>query len=80
MGSIAWLIGTVAQICIFLLLAQVIASWLVAFNVINTRHPFFRQQRSAVSVPDHRTGALTEYGVSCRPLVVPTSPHWFWRF
>ena len=37
MGSIAWLISTVAQICIFLLLAQVITSWLVAFNVINTR-------------------------------------------
>jgi YggT family protein len=45
MGAIAWLIGTVAQICIFLLLAQVIMSWLVAFNVINTRHPFVNSVR-----------------------------------
>ena len=38
--AIAWLIETVFQIVIVLLIAQVILSWLVAFNVVNTRHPF----------------------------------------
>jgi len=40
MGAVAWLIGTIAQICIVLLIAQVILSWLIYFNVVNTRHPF----------------------------------------
>ena len=40
MGAIAWLIDTVADIAIILLIAQVILSWLVAFNLVNTRHPF----------------------------------------
>jgi YggT family protein len=40
MAAIAWLIDTVVDIAIILLIAQVILSWLVAFNVVNTRHPF----------------------------------------
>jgi YggT family protein len=40
MLAVAWLIGTVAQIFIFLLLAQVILGWLIHFNIVNTRHPF----------------------------------------
>ncbi|HUL10122.1 MAG TPA: YggT family protein [Candidatus Acidoferrum sp.] len=40
MAAIAWLIDTVFQIAIVLLIAQVILSWLIYFNVVNTRHPF----------------------------------------
>ena len=40
MNAIAWLIDTVFQIAIVLLIAQVILSWLIYFNVVNTRHPF----------------------------------------
>jgi YggT family protein len=40
MSAIAWLIDTVVDIAIILLIAQVILSWLVAFNVVNTRNPF----------------------------------------
>jgi len=40
MTAIAWLIDTVADIAIILLIAQVIMGWLVAFNLVNTRHPF----------------------------------------
>ena len=40
MNAVAWLIDTVFQIVIVLLIAQVILSWLIFFNVVNTRHPF----------------------------------------
>lgn len=40
MLAIAWLIDTIADIAIILLIAQVIMSWLVSFNLVNTRHPF----------------------------------------
>jgi YggT family protein len=40
MSAIAWLIDTVFQIAIVLLIAQVVLSWLIHFNVVNTRHPF----------------------------------------
>jgi YggT family protein len=40
MYAIAWLIDTVIQIAIVLLIAQVVLSWLIHFNVVNTRHPF----------------------------------------
>jgi YggT family protein len=40
MSAVAWLIDTVVDIAIILLIAQVILSWLVAFNVVNTRNPF----------------------------------------
>jgi len=40
MPPIALLIIEVIQIYIYVLIAWVILSWLVAFNVVNTRHPF----------------------------------------
>ena len=40
MSAVAWLIDTIVDIAIILLIAQVILSWLVAFNVVNTRNPF----------------------------------------
>jgi YggT family protein len=40
MQSLVWLIGTVIQIYIFILIVQVVMSWLIAFNVVNTRNRF----------------------------------------
>jgi YggT family protein len=40
MGAIRWLIDNVLWAFIVLLFAQVILSWLIAFNIVNTRHPF----------------------------------------
>ena len=40
MYSIVWLISTVIQIYIFILIVQVVMSWLIAFNVVNTRNRF----------------------------------------
>ncbi len=40
MHSVVMLISTIIQIFIWLLIANAILSWLVAFNVINTRNQF----------------------------------------
>ncbi len=40
MNSLASLIDTVFTIYIFLLLASIISSWLVNFNILNTRNQF----------------------------------------
>jgi YggT family protein len=40
MEPVIWLVDTVIRIYIWLLIASVVLSWLVAFNVVNTRHPF----------------------------------------
>jgi YggT family protein len=40
MYALANLIGTIISIYIFLLIAQAILSWLVAFQVVNTRNRF----------------------------------------
>ena len=40
MPPVAGLIYTIIWIYIYLLIAWVVLSWLVAFNVVNTRHPF----------------------------------------
>ena len=40
MYAIFWLIDTVLGIYIMLVFAQVILSWLVSFNVVNTRNRF----------------------------------------
>jgi YggT family protein len=37
---VAWLIYTIIWIYIYVLIAWVVMSWLIMFNVINTRHPF----------------------------------------
>lgn len=38
MYSILWLISTVIQIYIYVLIASAVLSWLIAFNVVNTRN------------------------------------------
>ncbi len=40
MHAIFWLIDTVLSIYIMLVFAQVVLSWLVSFNVVNTRNRF----------------------------------------
>ncbi len=40
MHAIFWLIDTVLGFYIMLVLAKVVLSWLVAFNVVNTRNRF----------------------------------------
>ena len=43
MNPVHWLIDTVLELYIWLIIASVILSWLVAFNVINTRNSFVNQ-------------------------------------
>jgi YggT family protein len=40
MDAVVWLINTVINLFIFVLIVQVIMSWLIAFNVVNTRNRF----------------------------------------
>ena len=40
MDSLVSLISTVIQIYIWILIASVVLSWLIAFNVVNTRNQF----------------------------------------
>jgi YggT family protein len=39
-GPLFWLISTVVSIYIWLLIAGAVLSWLIAFNVVNTRNRF----------------------------------------
>jgi YggT family protein len=47
-NPIIWLILTVLDIYFWILVATVILSWLVAFNVINGHNPYVRQVRYAL--------------------------------
>ncbi len=39
MNPFLWLIDTIIDIYIWLMIASAVLSWLVAFNVVNTRNP-----------------------------------------
>ena len=39
MRSIVWLIDTLIVLYVWILIASAVLSWLIAFNVVNTRHP-----------------------------------------
>ena len=39
MNPFLWLISTIIDIYIWILIAAAVLSWLVAFNVVNTRNP-----------------------------------------
>ena len=39
MRAFLWLIDTIINIYIWLLIASAVLSWLIAFNVVNTRNP-----------------------------------------
>lgn len=38
MGAVAWLVDTVLEIYVWLLIASAVMSWLVAFDVLNRRN------------------------------------------
>jgi YggT family protein len=40
MGAVLWLINTILQLYIWVLIIQAILSWLIAFNVVNTYNRF----------------------------------------
>lgn len=40
MDALIWLINSIINIFIVILIVQVIMSWLIAFNVVNTRNRF----------------------------------------
>ena len=42
-SAILWLLITVLDIYLAIIIAAVITSWLITFNVINTRHPFVQR-------------------------------------
>jgi YggT family protein len=39
MNPFLWLVDTIINIYIWLLIASAVLSWLIAFNVVNTRNP-----------------------------------------
>jgi YggT family protein len=43
MNPVHWLIDTVIQLYIWVVIASVVLSWLIAFNVVNTRNSFVYQ-------------------------------------
>ncbi len=53
MNSLLWLIITIIDLYIYVIIAMVILSWLFAFNVVNMNNQFVRQIH-------HLIGQLTE--------------------
>lgn len=43
MTALIWLVDNVIWLYTWILIAQVVMSWLIAFNVVNARQPFVRQ-------------------------------------
>jgi YggT family protein len=43
MRSLLWLFDTLIQLYVWVLVANAVLSWLVAFNVVNVRNPFVAQ-------------------------------------
>jgi YggT family protein len=43
MNPVHWLIDTVLELYIWVIIASVVLSWLIAFNVINTSNSFVHQ-------------------------------------
>jgi YggT family protein len=43
MRSVLWLLDTVITLYVYILIASAILSWLVAFNVVNSRNPVVAQ-------------------------------------
>lgn len=42
-AAIVWLVNTIISLLIFMIFARAIISWLVAFDVLNTRNRFVHQ-------------------------------------
>lgn len=43
MHALIWLVDNIIWLYTWILIAQVVMSWLVAFNVVNAHQPFVRQ-------------------------------------
>jgi YggT family protein len=43
LDTLAWLIGALLNLCWFIVIAAVVASWLIAFGVLNMQNQFVRQ-------------------------------------
>ena len=43
MRSLLWLVDTVVQLYVYVLIASAVMSWLVAFNALNARNPVVAQ-------------------------------------
>lgn len=43
MRSLLWLFDTIISIYIWLVIAQIVLSWLIQFNIVNARQPFVMQ-------------------------------------
>jgi YggT family protein len=42
-GALLWLFNTVIDLYIFVIIAWIVMSWLIALNVVNTANPFVGQ-------------------------------------
>ena len=42
-GALLWLFNTVIDLYIFVIIAWIVMSWLIALNVVNTSNPFVGQ-------------------------------------
>lgn len=58
MKAVLWLIDTLIDIYIWLLIAQAILSWLLAFGIVN-RYNRGVAVNQRFSLPGHRAGAAT---------------------
>ena len=56
MRAVLDIVIIVLDLYVWLLIASAILSWLIAFNVVNTRNQFVRAV-GGVPVPNHRAGA-----------------------
>jgi YggT family protein len=76
MFAIFWLIDTALSIYGFFILANVILSWLIAFNVINTHQPFIQSvARFLYNVTEPVCAKVRSFmpdlgGIDLSPLVV----------
>jgi len=47
-GALLWLFNTVIDLYIFVIIAWIVMSWLIALNVVNTANPFVGQVERAL--------------------------------
>jgi YggT family protein len=81
MFAIFWLLDTALGIYWFFIIANVIFSWLVAFNVINTYQPFVQTvSRFLYNVTEPVVGKIRRFmpdlgGVDLSPLILLLAIH-----
>ena len=63
MNPFLWLITTIIDLYIWILIASAVLSWLVAFNVVNTRNQIVN--RSAISSTGSPSRCCARSATSC---------------